>query len=100
MDAHELLALHRAAVEKIDADPQLLRVVRARLAKQNRTAPGERASGLQYWEHMLVLFSWAEIRPVLTGESDEHRSLRAASPFPDVLTEEERAQVLKRHAVP
>ena len=100
MDADALLALHRAAAAKIDANPRLLRTVREHLARRRREERGELPRGFEYWEHMLELLSWNEIRPMLTEDSDEHRRLRVSSPFLELLTEKEKAETLETHAAP
>ena len=100
MDADALLALHRAAAAKIDANPKLLRTVRENLARRGREEPGELPRGFEYWENMLQLLTWSEIRPMLTDDSDEHRRLRTSSPFLELLTEEEKAEILQAHAAP
>ena len=101
MDADALLALHRAAAARIDANPKLLHTVRESLARRRREERGEDLPrGLEYGEHMLELLSWNEIRPMLTEDSDEHRRLCVSSPFLELLTEKEKAETLEAHAAP
>ena len=82
------LAMARAIVARIDADPKRAGLARARavLARWLKARP---SPALLEWERILER-PWAEIREVLLDPSEEGRRLRQNDPFCGILTPRER----------
>jgi hypothetical protein len=82
------LALARAIVSRIDADPSRAGLAKARAicARWFRQRP---QPAVREWLEILER-PWEEIREVLLDESEEGRRLRQSDPFCGVLTPQER----------
>ncbi|MBX3171092.1 MAG: hypothetical protein KF760_27035 [Candidatus Eremiobacteraeota bacterium] len=82
------LALARAVVQKIDADPTRAALAHAR-QRCSQWLSQRPNPYLEEWEKILT-GNWNEIRQVLTDESPRCRELRQNNPFSGVLTPRER----------
>jgi hypothetical protein len=88
------LSLHDAVAAKIEARPELLDVARANLARWvSRTSHG----ALLEWQRLLERTSVADLVALLRSEDERAARLRQSSPFPGILTPEERREILRRH---
>ena len=81
-------AMARIVVERIDANPTLLRVANENLARWSR-CPGGLGIADREWLEILKR-PWAEIRAILLDESDEGQRLQSSHPFRGIVTEDER----------
>lgn len=88
------LAMARAIVARIDADPERrgLEHARAVLARWLERRPHPT---LQEWQRLLQ-GPWEEIRQVLLDPSEEGRRLRQCDPFCGILTPRERWEIYRR----
>jgi len=94
------LALASRILRRIGEDPSLIERTRKRLALRMRTAsPGERKE-LQEWNRLLRSGSERRLRQLLTDPGQRATRLRQTMPFLDVLTPEERDQVLEGSTIP
>ena len=97
---HELLdtrglALAHRILRKLRGDPLLIERARKRLAVRMRTAsPGERKE-LEEWNRLLRSGSERRLRQFLSDPGQRATRLRQTMPFLDVLTPEERDEVLE-----
>jgi len=87
------LALHRRVAEKLRADPALLRLAVANLDRW-RDADAEEFPDRQEWRRLLK-GRLEDLLAVLVDPGERGARLRKASPFPGVLTEDERQSVIK-----
>jgi hypothetical protein len=89
------LALARAIVSRIDADPARAGLARARITCerwfQQRPLPV-----LQEWRRILER-PWEEVREVLLDPSEEGRRLRQSDPFCGILTPRERWAIYRAY---
>ena len=89
------LALAHGILRKLRADPSLIERTRRRLSARMRTAsPGERKE-LEEWNRLLQSGSERRLRQVLADPGQRATRLRQTMPFLDVLTPEERDDVLE-----
>ncbi|HVX22482.1 MAG TPA: helix-turn-helix transcriptional regulator [Acidimicrobiales bacterium] len=91
------LAIGRAIAEKLHSDPARVRAIgRSTLARWRRQNPDSPTS--PYWDEWERLLAGgdAELIEVLTSTSQRARALRPTSPFPTVLSEEERLAAVGR----
>ena len=100
MRTHQLidersLALGRAVVGKIDADPYCRGVERARQVCSHWMRLHDNAY-IRKWRSILAR-TWPEIRTVLLDPSEEGQALRQCSPFCGVLTPGERWEIYRRY---
>ncbi len=88
------LAMARAIVAKIDADPSRAGLAKARaVCERWFQKRSERATA----EWLAILTRpWEEIRLVLLDESEEGRRLRQSDPFCGILTPGERWEIYRR----
>lgn len=96
MDPHALaearsLALHQAVCARVEAAPELLDVVRARL-DQWLCDPSKPQQYVRAWRR-LVDGPPEELRAALTGNGDEALALRQASPFAGIIDARERWRI-------
>lgn len=91
------LALARAVVEKIDADPTLAAIGQRNLERWRARGNGELSHASEEWERLLVKLEWAEIRALLTDPSEEGKRVRKSHPFTGILTETERRTIYDAH---
>lgn len=87
------LAMAKAVVSRIDADPEKSGLARARQTCL-RWAEKDPRSAATDWAELLDR-PWAEIRLVLLSDSEEGRRLRQNSPFCGVLAPRERWQIYR-----
>jgi len=89
------LALARAIVKKIDADParQGLQKARAICRRWFRERP---APAVREWLEILER-PWEEIRAVLLDETEEGQRLRQSDPFCGILSARERWAIYRAH---
>ncbi len=87
------LALAKAVVERIDADPQRAGLEKAR-ATFRRWLKSDPAPANGEWLEILK-GPWEEIRLVLLDESEEGQRLRQSTPFCGVLTPQERWNIYR-----
>ncbi|MBU0677991.1 MAG: hypothetical protein KJ626_07720 [Verrucomicrobia bacterium] len=87
------LALARAVVQKIDADPERLGLERARHVCRRWLERGS-SSACREWLTILSQ-SWPEIREVLLDESERGKRLRQSNPFCGIISPRERWQLYR-----
>ena len=87
------LAMHRLVAEKIRRDPRLLETVRAILVRWRTTTSAASLPYLDQWSTLLDQGLEAALS-VATEDSEKATALRQASPFPGILTNEERLKFL------
>lgn len=91
------LALHAAVAEKLAAQPQLLDVARANLARWRKASS---APVLREWENLIERTPLPQLLELLRSPSEPARRLRQSSPFAGILSPEERQAILSRHDPP
>ena len=91
------LALHAAVAEKLAAQPQLLDVARANIARWRKTGP---APALCEWEDLIERMPLPRLLEILRSPSEPARRLRQSSPFAGVLSPEEHQAILSHHEPP
>ena len=87
------LAMARAVVARIDADPETAGLTRARQTCR-RWAAKRLTPSVAEWLQLLEK-PWAEVRLVLLSETEEGCRLRQSSPFCGVLPARERWQIYR-----
>jgi len=91
------LALAQAVAAKLRADPR--RVIDK--ARENlerwRARMGELPPALAEWDRILRGSTPDELIGILTADTEEGRRLRQSSPFPGVLSPEERREIFDRY---
>lgn len=87
------LAMHRLVAEKIRRDPRLLEQARAILSRWRETTSAASLPYLDQWSALLDQGLEAALA-VATEDSERATALRQASPFPGILTNEERLKFL------
>ena len=87
------LAMARAIVEKIDADPLCAGLDRAREVCR-RWWRKHRSAAIEEWVRILER-PWEEVRTVLLDPSERGRRLRQSGPFCGILTPQERWEIYK-----
>jgi hypothetical protein len=88
------LALHEAVAAKLEAQPDLVNVARANLARWLQADP---APALREWQQLLDQVSLPDLVALLRSASEGATRLRQSSPFAGVLSPEERQAILARH---
>lgn len=93
---HFLLAAHRVALARLRADPAKIDAVRQQLARWRREAGLTRSETyLREWDHLLD--SGVEVLEDVVCAEDSHGALlRSVSPLSTLLTQKERAELLRR----
>jgi len=88
------LALARAIVAIIDADPGRLGLRKAReiCARWMQTSPGP---AVAEWQRILAT-DWEAVRAALLREDDEGQRLRQSNPFCGILTPQERWELYRK----
>lgn len=95
--------MHKRIGEKIRNDPSLLEIPRSNLKRwmEDSISHGSLPSlGLQEWTRILETSSLDRILRILEENSEECDRLRHSSPFPGILTEEERLECFHDGTVP
>ena len=88
------LALARAVIATIDADPDRKGLLTAR-ATCARWLAGHPSPVLQEWQ-VLLSGDWPTLRAVLMDEGPEGRRLRQSSPFCGILSNRQRWDIYRR----
>jgi hypothetical protein len=88
------LALHEAIADKIEAEPRLVAVARANVARW--LAPN-RTTALLDWRDLLDVTPLSELLALLRSPAEEAARLRQSSPFAGLLTPQERQSILERY---
>jgi len=90
-----LLAAHRLAVSRLRAEPQRIEPVRAQLARW-RAQSGPTRSDL-YWDEWqrLLAVDVREMERVVCADDEHGAVLRSVSPLSTLITQAERAQLLR-----
>jgi hypothetical protein len=90
-----LLAAHRLAVSRLRAEPQRIEPVRAQLARW-RGQSGPTRSDLYWdeWQRLLAL-DIREMERVVCADDEHGAVLRSVSPLSTLITQAERAQLLR-----
>ena len=87
------LILHRAIAEKMLRDEErILRIARSNLDRwlKKESFAGSTGIPLREWQQILENSTSAQIRRILTADTDESQRLRSSSPFTGILTKAER----------
>jgi hypothetical protein len=90
------LAMARAVVAHIDADPQRTGLDRAKATCRHWLDRG--ISAAAEWACLLDARPWEEIRRLLLNPSETGRRMRQNSPFCSVLTPKERWAIYREYA--
>ena len=90
------LALDQAVAAKLRAEPQLLEVAKANLARWAAQRGGQLPRALLEWKQILDTWSLEQILVELTSYAQEARRRRQSSPFCGILSPEERDAIFKR----
>ena len=90
-----LLAAHRLALARLRSEPARIEPVRAQLARW-RAASGATRSD-PYWDEwqQLLVADFDEIERVVCADDDHGAVLRSVSPMSTLITQSERAQLLR-----
>jgi hypothetical protein len=86
--------LHEAVAAKVEANPALLNLARANLARWMESQP---ADVLREWRQLLDETPLPQVLALLRSDDERAVRLRQSSPFAGVLTPEERQSILDRH---
>jgi hypothetical protein len=86
--------LHEAVAAKVEANPALLNLARANLARWMESQP---ADVLREWRQLLDETPLPQLLALLRSDDERAVRLRQSSPFAGVLTPEERQSILDRH---
>jgi hypothetical protein len=89
------LAMARAIVKKVDADPEHRAVENAREVCRRWHRQRESAA-VSEWLDILEK-PWREVRSVLLDEGERGKRLRQSSPFVGILTNRERWQIYREY---
>jgi len=90
------LAMCQLIAEKIRRQPELFQIAKQNLERWKKVQqPWPRA--LREWEEILQNNSLPQVLEILTTATEEGNRLRQSNPFPGVLTEDERASLLKEY---
>ena len=90
------LALHRLVAQKLIADPTLLGLARANVARW-KAANAAPSFALSEWEQILGQ-PIVEITALLVDRSEHATRLRQSSPFAGILTDAERKAIYESYA--
>jgi hypothetical protein len=88
------LAMARAIVKKIDADPERKGLEIARSVCRRWSLRRSSAAVAEWLE--ILEKPWAEIRSILLDESERGKRLRQSSPFGSILSNKERWQIYRK----
>ena len=91
-----VLALHQTVAEKILLhEVEVLQIARDNLQRwlERESFSGSERNALLEWQNILENSTSAEIRKIITQDSDEGQRLRSSSPFVGVLSETEREKI-------
>ena len=91
------LALAKAVVEKIEADPALVAVAQRNLERWRKQGAGELSRASDEWAELLANLEWIGIKAILIDPSKEGKRLRKSHPFTGILTEAVRRAIHDAH---
>ncbi len=91
------LALDRAIVEKLRADPGLVDRARQTLDRWLAQRQADAPPVLLEWREILTHWPFARILELLGSADETSRRLRQSSPFCGILPREERLAILKEY---
>ena len=86
------LAMHAVIAQKIERDPQLLKIPRRNLARWQAQRQGETPPWLTEWQRILDR-PWPAIAALMTELTENATRLRQSSPFAGVLSAAERRRI-------
>ena len=90
------LALHQTVAEKnLLHEVEVLQIARDNLQRwlERESFSGSERNALLEWQNILENSTSAEIRKIITQDTDEGQRLRSSSPFVGVLSEAEREKI-------
>ena len=90
-----LLAAHRLAVSRLREEPQRIEPVRAQLARWRAQSGATRSD--PYWDEWqrLLAVDIREMERVVCADDERGAALRSVSPLSTLITQSERAQLLR-----
>lgn len=86
------LALHALIAAKIERDPGLLQIPLRNLERWEKNSEGVAPQWIAEWRDILQQ-PWPAIAALITEQSENAVRLRQSSPFPGILTDEERRRI-------
>jgi hypothetical protein len=92
------LALDRATAAKLRAKPSLIQVAKDNLARWRAQEGGQLSPPLEEWERILRFLTAHEVADFICSRSPKADRLRQSAPFPGILTEDERQDILRQNA--
>jgi hypothetical protein len=90
------LALDKAIAAKLRAQPELLEVAKANLARWAKQRGGELPLALLEWKDILDTWSLEQILAEMTSYTQEARRRRQSSPFCGILSPTERDSIFSQ----
>jgi hypothetical protein len=92
------LAYHRAiAVRLLTRPNEVLRIAEENLQRWQQVHAGTGTlQAVEEWKTLLATNSLPELAAILTEDSEEGQRLRQSTPFPGVLSKEEREEIFAR----
>lgn len=87
--------LHRAVAERIREDPSLISIALENLDRWERSQGPQPA--FSDWRRLLETQPLERILELLEEDSEEANRLRQSSPFAGILSQEERAELMRRY---
>ncbi len=90
------LAFHRLIAEKLRADPSLLEIPRRNLQRWLKTCSDDVRPALLEWQEIIEEGDIARIIGILEERSDKARAMRQNSPFPGVMSTQERLAIIRQ----
>lgn len=90
-----LLAAHRLALARLRLEPARIEPVRAQLARWRVAAGATRSD--PYWDEwqQLLIAGFDEIERIVCADDEHGAVLRSVSPMSTLITQSERAQLLR-----
>jgi hypothetical protein len=91
------LMLHEAIAAKLRADPSLLEKTRKWLSEtvSNELFSQSVRDGYREWEQAISLCTFDQLLTLMTDPSEDAIRLRQSTPFVNILTQEERAEITR-----
>jgi hypothetical protein len=92
---HFLLTAHRLALSRVRAQPEQLEPVRSQLSRWRSQAGATRSD--VYWDEWQALLNGdvEQLERVVCAENEHAAVLRSVSPMSTLITQSERAQLLR-----
>ena len=89
------MAMHTVIAYKISKDPSLLEQAKEYQAQRRKThEPGRVPRYEEEWAQILTL-PWLQVAAFLIAVTEDAIRLRSSSPFPGILTQEERIRIIE-----